>query len=165
MSMPEISDKDWELICRIIAAFRGVTLQDGVGLKQAVGMDNHESPVRLAKLRSKDEKENWERISTDTLKECSSALSFFDAKGTRFHLPAYLIACLSYELEVDLMFHLTHVHDGSLNRFSLLNAEQRAVVRDFLEVCLTEADEVFGPDIRMALSRYWNSPVHIGCDT
>ena len=80
-SKPEVTVKEWELIRRIFTAFRGVTLEDGVGLKQAEGMDNYGSPEQLAKLRHQDETENWERLSTDTLNECSSALSFFDAGG------------------------------------------------------------------------------------
>ena len=163
-SKPEVTVKEWELIRRIFTAFRGVTLEDGVGLKQAEGMDNYGSPEQLAKLRHQDETENWERLSTDTLNECSSALSFFDAGGMRYHLPAYLIAALIGELEIELMIPLTDLHDFGLDRFSLLNTQQRAVVRDFLERCLVDSDEFFRPSLSLALSRYWRSPTHVRCE-
>ena len=162
MPKPKVTDQDWALIRRIIAAFRGVTLEEGIGLSQAEGMDDYAPPERLERLRSTDEKENWERINTDNLNECSCALSYFDAKGMRFHLPAYLIASLKDELEVDLMFYLTCLNGYGREHFSLLNSDQRSVVKEFLELCLIDSDEVFGPDVEQALNSYWNSPVHIG---
>ena len=47
-----------------------------------------------------------------------------------------------------------------LDRFSLLNEQQRATVRDFLELCLVDSDDVFGRDLQAALNNYWSSPVH-----
>lgn len=164
LSKPDVTDTKWKLIQRVIAAFRSVKLEDGIGLNQAEGLDDYASQERLAKIRLLDETENWERISNESLNQCSCALSYFDQKGMQFHLPPYLIAELMHELKVDLIFHLTFIHDGNFSRFSLLNSEQRAVVRDYLELCRVECDDFILPLISTALSQYWNSPEHVGSE-
>jgi hypothetical protein len=95
----EEQSKRWhlaqEVAERIRNAFSGVTLGQGVGLRQAQGIDGYEEETAIADYRQSDEKENWSRIPPDALNECQSSLSFFDAEGMRFHLPAYLLADLN----------------------------------------------------------------------
>ena len=134
-----------ELIERIRAAFAEVVLGDGIGLHQAEAMDDYATEFTLLKLRPSDEALDWSRLNLDDLNKCSSALAFFDAKGMRFHLPAYLAAELNKTLTVDLMFHLIYDNDYARDRFSFFTAEQRSVVAEYLEYCLTDADDFIRP--------------------
>jgi len=74
-------------------AFMGVCLGQGVGLREAQGLDDFASKERCAEYRATDERLSG-RPRADDLNRCSSSLSFFDAEGMRFHLPAYLLCDL-----------------------------------------------------------------------
>lgn len=142
---------------QIRVAFAGVALGNGVGLQQARGLDDHADEETCAKLRLGDEKEDWTRISGDLLNAYNSSLSFFDAEGMRFHLPAYLIADLRGECGVGMDFCLTHLDDHKEQKFSLLSAAQRAAVREYLRFILEEPDYKFGrPHIERALAGFWS---------
>jgi hypothetical protein len=43
------------------------------------------------------------------LNRCNSSLSFFDAQGMLFHLPAFLLASLNGDYLHDLTFRLIHL--------------------------------------------------------
>jgi len=150
--------KQAEAICeRIRAAFAGVTLGHGVGLRQAQGLDDYEDEETCAKWRSGDEKEDWSRISSDSLNACNSSLSFFDADGMMFHLPAYLIADLRGEYGFGMAFCLTHLSDYKEQQFVLLSAAQREAVREYLRFILEESEYEFErPHIEGALIGFWN---------
>jgi hypothetical protein len=145
-------------ICEMIhTAFAGVTLGNGIGLQQAQGIDDYEDEETCAKWRLEDEKEGWARISSHRLNVCNSSLSFFDADGMRFHLPAYLIADLKGEYRFGMAFCLTHLSDYKEQQFSLLSADQRRVVREYLRFIFEEPDHEFErPHIERALLGFWN---------
>lgn len=141
---------------QIRAAFAGVTLGNGVGLREACGLDDHEDAETLAKLRSTDEKNDWRKIPLSALNNAYEALSYFDAEGMRFHLPAYLIADLQGEFNVDMAAIYTHLSDYSLKQFELLNPEQRQCIRAFLIHILDDPDYGFDREkIQSALDSYW----------
>lgn len=148
-----------ESICeKIRTAFAGVTLGNGVGLQQAQGLDDYEDDETCAKLRLEDEKEDWSRISSHRLNVCNSSLSFFDAEGMRFHLPAYLIADLSGEYSFGMAFCLTHLSDYKEQQFSLLSAAQRGSVREYLRFIFEEPDYEFERHhIERALLGFWDA--------
>ena len=70
-------------------AFADVVLGEGVGLWQAQGIDDYKSLAECLILREHDEKLDWSKISVQDLNKCYSSLSFFDAQGMLFHLPAF----------------------------------------------------------------------------
>jgi hypothetical protein len=140
---------------KIESAFAGVSLQEGIGLYEAQAIDDYASEAERLAYRAKDEKLNWHNISIDDLNRCYSSLSFFDAQGMLFHLPAFLLASLND----DYLHSLTYILTGSWvdreRKFSLFNAEQRFAVRAYLLFLLDEPDEVFSySDIRDALEQY-----------
>ncbi len=139
-------------------AFTGVTLADGIGLFQGQALDAYADEPTQASVRSSDETIDWARISTQQLNECHSSLSFFDGKGMRFHLPAYLLADLNGKLQQDIVFHLTYPAD-QWERFALLNGEQRRAVEQFLVLhmsLLDKASEGFErPLIEKAIAAFW----------
>jgi len=144
-------------LCKIIEdAFTGVTLGQGVGLLEARGLDDYEDAATCAAYRAQDEKEDWRKISAEALCHCNSSLSFFDAEGMRFHLPAYLIAELRGEYGFGLTFCLTHLSDHCIAQFSLLNEVQRKAVRAYVMHLIDDEDEQLDlPHILRALDEYW----------
>jgi hypothetical protein len=148
-----------EVIREIEAAFAGVTLGNGVGLREAQGLDDYADKDVLAKYREGDEKEDWHRISTDELCACNSSLSFFDAEGMRFHLPAFMIAELRGEYGYGMDFQLTHLSDLCMEQYSWLSPEQRAAVRSVLRFLADgpEYERERGTILR-ALDGYWSDP-------
>ena len=148
-----------ETLCDTIReAFAGVTLGDGIGLQQAQGIDDYEPPATCARLRASDEKDDWTRIPAEELNCCNSSLSFFDAEGMRFHLPAYLIADLQGQYRFGMAFSLTHMSDYNISQFALLSAQQRSAVRAFLlHIAESEDYEFERSDILRALDDYWTA--------
>lgn len=79
-----------------------------------------------------------------------------DAEGLRFHLPAFLLAELRDEYRFGLIFKLTYLDKHSTQKFSLLNQEQRKVIRDFLEWAMDDDDyQIDREKISEALTHYW----------
>lgn len=156
----EEQSKRWHLAQKVASlirvAFSGVTLGKGVGLRQAQGIDGYEDESAVARYRLSDEKDDWSRIPCDALNECPSSLSFFDAEGMRFHLPAYLLGALSGAYRHDVTFCLTDLGELHQRQFSALSDAQRAAVREFLKYVAEEDDYAFSrPNIFRALDEYW----------
>jgi hypothetical protein len=146
-----------QVVRHIREAFRGVTLGRGVGLFEAQGLDNYSDEATRNAYRERDEKNDWQRIPTEDLNECNSSLSFFDAEGMRFHLPAYMIGLLNDRVDRSFLYHLTHLDDFAKSKLADLTTEQRNAVQEFLVFLMSSADyELYRPRIERALS-YWRS--------
>ena len=147
-----------EVCCAIEAAFAGVKLGVRVGLQEAQGLDDYADAETCAAYRANDEKDDWHRIPAEALQHCNSSLSFFDAEGMRFHLPAYLLADLRDDYGFGMAFCLTQTSDYD-RYFRLLSGAQRRAVRAFLLHILDEPDYQFDrPHILRALDDYWTEP-------
>jgi hypothetical protein len=139
-------------------AFAGVTLGNGVGLHETSALDDYEDEASCAAVRAGDEKDDWQRIPIEDLNGYSG-LSFFDAEGMRFHLPAFLIADLDGLYNGDLTITLTGLGDYSKSRFALLSDAERRAVRAYLLFMLGDPEEeFFRAEIELALSEYWIEP-------
>lgn len=136
------------------AVFSGVTLGNGIGLRQANGLDDYASPSALAELRASDEKEDWRRISVAALNRNYCGLSYFDAEGMRFHLPAFLIADLNGSYRFDMTITLMDIDDHKARQFALLDQPQRSAVNAFLQY-RADQDPVARAGILHALESYW----------
>ena len=84
-----------EVSNHIRAAFHGATLGNGIGLLQGQALDDYRDEATQKAYRERDEEDDWERIPFQALNRCNTSLSFFDAEGMRFHLPAFMIAELN----------------------------------------------------------------------
>jgi hypothetical protein len=168
-----MTDSQERLLKLIDDAFRGVSLGDGVSLHQTAVIDMCGSLAKQLEARALDEKENWKRLVDDPeLKTVCSVggLSFYDAEGLRFHLPAYLtIAVTALErretsdIMQSLIFQLTHFTKHQVKRFSILNENQRRCVREVLEFIRDEFepdDEFTRIKIDRAICDYWNSRIN-----
>jgi hypothetical protein len=155
--------KGQEVIRVIEAAFANVKLGHGIGLMEAQGLDDYDDATTRAQYRSGDEKEDWRKIPADLLNRCNSSLSFFDAEGMRFHLPAYLLADLRGEYDFGLSFCLTHLSDYSKSQFNLLSPAQHRAIRLYLLHLTGDPNREYDqPDILRALDSYWteSAPEH-----
>jgi hypothetical protein len=150
------ADKD-RVIELVRSAFRSVTLGEGVGLRQGQGLDDYADAQTLASYRAEDEKRDWSAIPTADLDRYCDSLSFFDADGMRFHLPAYLVADLECRLQTaDVLFHLIYPANGAASRFDTLSSAQRKAVREFLLLRLSDPHRASEhPMIEEALRNYW----------
>jgi hypothetical protein len=155
-----MTQHEQQVLNLIREAFAGVTLGEGVGLREADGLDDYADAETLARYREQDEKREWTAIPPADLDRYYCSLSFFDADGMRFHLPAYLVADLEGKLQTgDALFHLVHLADGATERFSSLSAAQCAAVREFLLLRLSDPEHEFThPLIETALREYWVAP-------
>jgi hypothetical protein len=154
-----MTDKQQYVADLIRTAFRDVTLGNGVGLLQGQAIDDFADAETIATSRKKDETKDWSRISISDLVNYASSLSFFDAEGMRFHLPAYIIADLDGKLKgPDVLFALTYFGYDNMSSFGSLNDLQRNAIREFLLLRLEENhdDDYFRPIIEKALSDYWS---------
>lgn len=140
----------------IHVAFADVQLGEGTGLHEAQGLDDYADAQTCAACRAKDEKTDWRRISIDDMNLCCSSLSFFDASGMRFHLPAFMQGDLDHQVNYDLIYHLTQ-SSALEEKYALLNAAQRAVVINYLNLRLDDEDYRHEWEyIFNALLGYWN---------
>jgi hypothetical protein len=143
----------------VAEAFCGVTLGKGIGLRETQGLDDYADAGTCAAYRAADEKQDWRRIPVAALNACYSSLSFFDAEGMRFHLPAFLIADLDGDYHQELSFLLAFLNDYSIGQFALLSPAQRSAVRAYLRFRLGEENRAFShPHIVRALDEYWIDP-------
>lgn len=158
-SIDQATSKNLEadnLIALITSAFTGVELDDGVGLDEAQAIDDYKTLDERAVQRTKDEKLRWDQISAAELNRCNSSLSFFDAKGMRFHLPAYMIADIKDEYMFELNFTLTGSSEYSRSKFSLFSKAQRDAVRCFLNHAFNSIDYRGEEEIADALLGFWS---------
>jgi hypothetical protein len=146
----------WTICEKIQHAFAGVKLGNGVGLQEAQGLDDRENKETCAALRANDEKHDWQKITGEQLNGCFSSLSFFDAEGMRFHLPAYLIADLKGKYRFGMVGQLSRLSDYTRSQFELLSPDQRDAVRAYLRLTLEDPDCWFDrPRVEAALDVFW----------
>lgn len=140
---------------QIKSAFAGVTLGDGIGLWEAQAIDDYETKIVQKRNRRKDEKEDWNRLNYEDLQRCQSSLSFFDADGMRFHLPAFILASLDDKVD-DLIIHLTRLTPYGKSQLTSLNHAQRHAVAIYLHWYLgQETSQSERSVIQKSLSEYW----------
>ena len=146
-----------ELMAIITNAFAGVKLDDGVGLDEAQAIDDYKALEQRKLQRSNDEKESWQIIPVSELNRCNSSLSFFDEKGMRFHLPAFMIADVKNQYNFGMAFCLADLCDYSKPKFSLFTKEQREAVRCFLNYAYNSLEYEFENNlIADALLGFWH---------
>lgn len=174
-----MSERQQHLLQAIEQAFRGVELGDGVSLHETIVIDDYGGTEARQAARIPDEKHDWRKLVGDP--ELAKiiwvgGLSFYDAAGLRFHLPAYLSLAVTDpegdntgDMMESLMFHMTDLSEYSLERFAILDGPQRICVRDVLvfirEVYQTQERDVLKAEepsprlerLDQALQGYWSS--------
>lgn len=126
------------LIHTIQQAFSGVTLGNGIGLSEGNAMDDYAPAEERAGCRKQDEHIHWHRIPVELLNQYYVALCYFDPEGMRFHLPAFLIADLQGQFRFDLVYTFIHLDEYKEQQFSLLSAQQKQAVAQYLRWICTD---------------------------
>jgi hypothetical protein len=131
--------KEQQLMALVFEAFDGVQLEGGVSLHKTIYEDNYGDITKAVALAiEKDETKDWKKLinSPQLLKVVGiGGISFFDAKGLRFHLPAYLCTAFEHpyaDITASLLFTLTHKSDYNDKRLSLLNPLQKKCIGEIL---------------------------------
>ncbi len=161
-----------ELLRLIEDAFAGVELGDGVSLHETVVIDDYGSLEERRAARDPDEKHDWRKLvgNAELIRTTGvGGLSFYDAAGLRFHLPAYLSVAVAdsespdaSNVLADLLYHLTHIEDYNRERFAILSGPQRACVREVLKFLREQYDTTpwnapLIAEIDQAIEGYWAS--------
>lgn len=155
------------LIAEITAAFDGVAREGGVSLREGRVLDDFGTEEQCAAARLLDTDTRWQDVSDADLEEYESSLSFFDAIGFRYYLPAYMLRDLrlninpTYGMSSDIVIPLdpcvgTNLHDYSLDQFRLLTPQQGRAVCRFLRFVAMHGNEGEREDAVRVLRDYWN---------
>ncbi|MBV9787195.1 MAG: hypothetical protein JOZ51_03410 [Chloroflexi bacterium] len=166
-----IDDMSERLNLEIREAFAEVTRGAGVTLHEADVLDLYGSNEERLAARQLDTDRHWYEVPDDLIARKSSALSFLDAAGFRYYLPAYLSWTLRNYDSSDsnsihsLLFDLalrpwqedrTHHESTARARFGLLTTIQSQVVcralRFLVAYCYPCVDTKLA---QTALDQYW----------
>ena len=155
-----------EAIAAIISAFAGVQRENGMSLHEADVLDMYGSPAECAAARKMDSDQSWEEVPSADIARFYSVLSFFDPKGFRYYLPAYMIWSLrNYETSASpsadaTIFALTFSGDHKYERyhrerFELLTKDQARAVCRFLQYLIEYGGEDYSEAAQRAFDSYW----------
>lgn len=171
-TVDEARDLDWlpwdqakardaaRVIAHFRRAFAGVTLDGGTSLFDAEMIDDYgcdssrNDPIRHLPYTT------WEALP-GVLLDSFRPTSFFDARGVRFHLPAYMARAV--EDGDDIVVQWVTPSKGELadwwaEKFSLITPEQGRAIIDFLEFVQRYCEWTFYEDTRVAAA-YWRARV------
>jgi len=154
-----------ELLKLIENAFKKVALGDGIGLYEAIALDDYASDKKIAKARKKDRElwKKWTEIPFDVIESFSSALCFVDKEGMRFLLPAFMSfavekygesASMSVDSPIYTLDRGFSIFDG---KDDFLNKEQKNAIAQFLKFMERTAgdDYVDAQFASNAYIKYW----------
>ncbi|WP_432799214.1 DUF6714 family protein [Poriferisphaera sp. WC338] len=153
------------LIDQIRETFGSILLSDGVSLHQTDVIDDyceHDKKL-MAKAKAKDTDNRWWNVSVEVIEKQQWAWSFFDVKGYRYYLPAFMTYYLknvlrdwSEEAIAPVLYSL-NPSDARTPYHQTFNKEQSKVIAMFLwQYCEFSNWEDFEcAQAKEALSAYW----------
>jgi len=153
-----------QLLELIHNAFHDVRLGAGISISQARVIDDRGSTKEEEEARSSDKEESWTEIPDEKVEWFNDTLSFMDAKGLRFYLPAFMSYALrnphSTSFAVDApIYALWHERGGIEYRekmFSVLNQRQKEAIYAFLLYCSVHEECNYDTNAaREAIAKYW----------
>jgi hypothetical protein len=150
--------QDVEQVVRAIeSAFARVRLGDGVSISEGRVIDDYGSELERRKARMGDEKNDWRLIPDRAIRLHQSSLTFMDADGYRYNLPAYMRFAIRNYLtsesnSIDSVFY--RLEDKDDERRNIFSPEQRAAVRKFLEFFVNEPKGWFRDQATRALANW-----------
>ncbi len=129
-------------------------------------IDDYGTEEEREKARSIDEKFDWSKLSDDLigLPRWQCVLSFLDAEGLRFYLPACMCYVLRYHRSSDSVITDSTIYNICQGQYlknlkALLTESQCNAIRDFLQVCLEiGGDWLQVSAIPEALEQVWLQP-------
>lgn len=144
-----------EVIALIDRAFDGVTLDDGIGLRESDGIDVYAGADELKRLRALDEKLDWRMIPSDLLNYCHAAPSYLDSAGMLFHIPAFLTSELKGEYQFEFISRLIDGHYSATDFLQRLTTAQREAIAECVRFYCSVSPRIYGEDsIAAAIARF-----------
>ena len=156
-----------ELIQSINQAFDGVPQPKDITLHVAEAHDDYDYE-HDAEHRQKDFIGRWQDVPNEHIQKCRCAMSYVDAVGMRYYLPAQMIWYLknfgnSKIVVDDMPLYTLDPHDNNENlrkyqqeRFSLFSPEQLKACAHFVKFCAEDetrfTDTTFAEKV---YERYW----------
>lgn len=153
----ELSDID-TLIEMIHNAFAGVKLEEGTTIHEAELEGAYDKDEIRWNARGKDQENDWRDVPAWKIEQFHSAIRFFDAKGWRFYIPAYMSWTLknwrtSNSQTVDsVIWSFEPLEEYLIHRFNTLSNEQGASIYAFLDFFRRYTDQ---PETNYAIEIYW----------
>jgi hypothetical protein len=155
-----------DLVSIIEDAFKGVTQPKSITLHVAQAHDDYDY-LNNSKHRKNDYIGDWNNVPSEHLAKCRDALSYLDAEGIRFYLPAYMVWVLKDFGKHDIDDFVLYALDNSPNnkelndyfkkRFSLLDSKQMRACALFVKYCAEEDPEdlIDVSFARKKFDRFW----------
>lgn len=163
-----------QLRAQMKSAFRGVTLEGGISLRQGeicdnYGRDNQGRPIGesvFAMIPRSEVTDDWTALPLAEL-ERYPYLSYLDAKGFRYYIPAFLLSLLEDASKGSMRVITTLASlrpsrehwSYSMAQYALLDETQRAAVATFL-LYLQDDPHLDAEDQKLvfrALECYWQT--------
>lgn len=150
-----------ETIKLITDAFAGVSLGNGVSLREADVIDTYGDLEERAAARGQDELENWQQIPDEDIERFPDVFCFMDDDGLRFHLPVYMCFALrqyqdSQSRSVNAALYHLCAPECINGLLASLTRKQVDAVKAFLNRCLEIGDDCLDIDeVPLALGQ-WN---------
>ncbi len=123
----------------IDAAFGDVLRDGGVSLHQSWALDDYAEEAEFKAAERNDPELRWQDIPSDKIDKFHMSLVFFDDKGFRFYLPAFMIFALdSFNRTFGSMdddgvrFATSDPHGFHKDHFEILNPSQMEAVAAFI---------------------------------
>ena len=151
-----------QLIEEIEAAFKDVTLEDGIGINEAdsIEMGERDSVNNTARNQDRSWWQEWTDIEDKYISSYSSVMDYMDAQGIKWVLPAYMTFIVKHYKEgsfsIDSTIYI--LEEGALGSdgLDLYTVEQKKVIARFLEFMITVGDEwVDTASAEGALDKIW----------
>ncbi|MCP4711657.1 MAG: hypothetical protein GY869_23815 [Planctomycetes bacterium] len=134
-----VNEKENNIIEIINKAFKNVARENGTSLHEAEVIDYYGSEIEKAEARKLDKDTHWSEIADKDIEYFSSALSFMNPIGWRYHIPAYMIWTIKYAKKSDsltsdntidsLDFQVIDIPIETLPNMTALN-----LLKNFIEV-------------------------------
>lgn len=149
----------------IRAAFKEVTLGQGISLRQANVSDLYAESLTLSEFKALPQGEvtdDWSRIPLAELE--IDSIANLDAEGFRYYIPALMLRLLEhYDNSMRVISTLSSLYpkkdswEYDMSRYSLLTADQKSAIAFFLSSLLELADLDYEdkPVVTRALNNYW----------
>ena len=157
--MEEIPKIRQALEIEIREAFRGVTLGEGMSLRQAQVVDKHKTTIVASPFTN-----DWSKVPLEELgRDCVAHL---DAEGFRYYIPALMLSVIDHydSASMRVIGTLTGLYpkkdngwDYHMFRYSLLNQQQKIAIARFLTLIpkLVDLDYEDQNIVSRALTNYW----------
>lgn len=160
LSFPEIMTK---VIKLIEETFKDVRRDGGVTLHQMDVLDAYGSELEFKEAGLKDTETTWQEIPSGKLSTFQLSITFLDAKGFRFYLPAFMRHALltfgsDHGIEGDGVINSLYrgpEDDFRKENFRLLATEERECIAAFLHI-LAIADPDGSSEARRGLKKGWD---------